>query len=183
MIANLVAGFLGVGGGVATDYESIATANGTGSSGTITFSGIPSTYTHLQIRGFARSSRAANSDFVYIRLNSDSGSNYSVKELLGNGTSATRSVGTSSVWGWCGYAGAQSNATNFGDLIVDIHNYANTNMNTTIRTLTGYDANGNGAIALESTAWLNTAAVTSVSLVLDSFNFSTGTTFALYGIK
>ena len=26
MIANLVAGFLGVGGGVATDYESIATA-------------------------------------------------------------------------------------------------------------------------------------------------------------
>ena len=32
-------------------YDSIATASGTGSSATISFTSIPSTYTHLQIRG------------------------------------------------------------------------------------------------------------------------------------
>jgi hypothetical protein len=31
-------------------YDSIATVSGTGSSGTISFTSIPSTYTHLQIR-------------------------------------------------------------------------------------------------------------------------------------
>ena len=34
---------------VASSFESIATATGTGSSGVITFSSIPSTYKHLQI--------------------------------------------------------------------------------------------------------------------------------------
>lgn len=164
-------------------YESIATATGTGSSGTITFSSIPSTYSHLQIRGIGRSSQSANYGFTYLRLNTDSGANYSTHELSGNGTSAAAAAGTSTVWGWAGYSGAQTNSNNFGAFVIDILDYANTNKYKTVRSLSGYDANGVGALGLESASWRNTAAVTSVSLVLDTFNFSTGTTFALYGIR
>jgi len=57
-------------------YESIASASGTGSSGTITFSSIPSTYTHLQIRGIGRNSYPSTQ--VNVRFNSDTGSNYAI---------------------------------------------------------------------------------------------------------
>jgi hypothetical protein len=164
-------------------YESIATINGTGSSGTITFSSIPATYSHLQIRGIGRSSQSANYSFTYLRLNADTGSNYSAHELVGNGSAASAAGAANSVWGWGGYSGAQTNSNNFGVFVIDILDYANTNKYKTVRSLTGYDANGVGAVAMESTGWRNTAAVTSVSLILDTFNFSTGTTFALYGIK
>lgn len=183
MIANQIAGLMGVSALAVGDYHSIATANGTGSSGTITFSSIPATYKHLQIRGIGRSSQSANYSFTYLRLNTDSGSNYSAHELVGNGTSPSSAGAATQVWGWAGYSGAQTNANNFGAFVIDILDYADTNKYKTVRSLTGYDANGVGAVAMESTGWRNTVAVTSVSLILDTFNFSTGTTFALYGIK
>jgi len=54
-------------------YESIATTTVSTSVSSITFSSIPATYTHLQLRWIARSDRAAAQDFVDIRLNSDRG--------------------------------------------------------------------------------------------------------------
>ena len=64
----------GAASGAGTSFESIATATGTGSSGTITFSSIPSTFKHLQIRGISRNS--ANSIGALMQYNSDTGSNY-----------------------------------------------------------------------------------------------------------
>jgi hypothetical protein len=51
IIASAITGNL-----VTTSYESIATVTvGGGGSATIDFTSIPATYTHLQIRGIARS--------------------------------------------------------------------------------------------------------------------------------
>ena len=59
-------------------FESIATINGTGASGTLTFSSIPSTYAHLQIRGILRSDGAGTGGvFPNMRFNNDTSSNYS----------------------------------------------------------------------------------------------------------
>ena len=61
------------------DFESIATTTvGSGGIADVTFSSIPATYTHLQLRGIARTNRAdSNQDAVVVRFNSDTGNNYS----------------------------------------------------------------------------------------------------------
>jgi len=60
-------------------YESIQTVTvGAGGTATVTFSSIPATYTHLQIRGIARASADTQLD---VTLNSDTGSNYSYHTL------------------------------------------------------------------------------------------------------
>ena len=52
-----------------------------------------------------------------------------------------------------------------------------------MRSLGGYDANGSGNVGLFSGVWMNTAAITSISLLSDSGNQEQYTQFALYGIK
>ncbi len=168
------------------DYESIATTTvGAGGTTTVTFSSIPSTYQHLQVRLMARSSKAgSDGDYLITRFNSDSGSNYSVHILNGNG-SATQAVGISSnpeMWVQRIATSANSSGT-FGAAVIDILDYANTNKNKTIRNFGGYDANGSGRIDLDSGAWFNTSAVTSISFTCGGGDFQQYSSLALYGIK
>jgi len=73
-LLNNIAGFLGGAIPITGDYESIATAIGTGSSGTITFGSIPSTYKHLQIRSIQRV--ASGNAYIKVQFNNDTNSNY-----------------------------------------------------------------------------------------------------------
>ena len=170
---------------LANSYESISTVNVTTSTSSITFSSIPSTYQHLQIRGIARTDRvtAGVGGEVYIRFNSDTGSNYAEHALWGNGsTAAVR--GTASVnLPLIGRVGTDAYSSGiFGTLVTDVLDYANTNKNKTVRTLSGYDGNGSGEIWLTSTLWANTAAVSTVN-ISSNFNFLQYSSFALYGVK
>ena len=67
--------------------EAIATTYLEADAANVTFSSIPATYEHLQIRGTLR---GAVSGTLAIQLNSDTGSNYSRHQIYGNGT--TKSV-------------------------------------------------------------------------------------------
>jgi hypothetical protein len=181
---NNVIGLFGT-GGVANSYESIATANGTGSSATISFSAIPATYKHLQIRFITRSTRAATSSNIFIGFNSDTTTgNYYGHMLEGNGSaaSAAAKIGTST-----SFMSATSAASNtsgiFSGGVIDVLDYANTNKYKTSRGLTGYDANGSGLLYLASGLWMSTSAVTSIEITDPLGNFATGSSFALYGIK
>jgi hypothetical protein len=160
-------------------FESIATATGTGSSGTITFSSIPSTYASLQIRMFSKDSSNNQNG---IRFNSDSGTNYVTHWLLGDGstTSAAALTSTNRV----SYIGQSVGTTSIGGVsIIDVHDYASSTKNKTVRALTGWDTNGSGEIRLTSGLWLNTAAVTSLNIINLGDNFATSTVISLYGIK
>lgn len=163
-------------------FESIATATGTGSSDTITFTSIPGTYQHLQIRCIAFGS-VANQNTMLLRINSDSGSNYARHNLRGNGSSAAASGSAST--SFIGIGGVTNNLDSTYPMvaIVDIHDYASTSKNKTVRSLGGIDYNGSGEITLQSGVWLSTSAVTSISIVTPGQNFTTNSTFALYGIK
>ena len=172
-------------------FESIATTTLSSANSTITFSSIPATFTHLQIRGLARSSNIYYNAGMQLRINGDTGANYSRHRLEGEGTAAY-SDGSASVTSTQQVAttGGASLANNFAGFVIDILDYANTNKYKTIRTLTGYDNNGNGSgndrgdIHLNSGSWQNTSAITSITFTLnDASNFVTGTTCALYGIK
>jgi hypothetical protein len=160
---------------VAGDFESIATANGTGSSNTITFSSIPSTYTHLQIRVFSFTSSGDN---VAVRFNNDTGFNYAYHQLVGDGA-ATSAAGVANT---TLMLGSYSSPSQYGVGIIDILDYTNTNKNTTIRALQGSDANGSGFIIFRSGLWINTNAVNRIDLSANN-NFTTASQFALYGIR
>jgi len=139
----------------------IASFSGAGAGRT--FSSIPQTFTHLQLRMYLRDLSASSPSACFVRFNGDTGNNYTYHTLQGNGASATTTGATSQ-----GYItgplipGSLQLLNNYGCVIVDILDYTNTNKNTTIRTIGGYDNNGSGAISLTSGLWLNTAAVTSL---------------------
>lgn len=164
---------------VTTSYESIATATGNGSSGTITFSSIPSTYQHLQIRLQVIASGGGGQA---IRFNSDTGNNYARHNFGGNGSSvfASGTASTNMI-----FIGDDAAATNPSLMIIDVHDYASTTKNKTVRSFFGHDRNGAGSVYLYSGLWMNTSAITSLSLGQGIFGgiFDTGTVASLYGIK
>ena len=170
----------------ASSYESIATATvGAGGVSSITFSSIPSTYTHLQIRALARITFASGFGSVEYRFNSDTGSNYAWHYLYGDGSSALAGASTSdNVMREINLAAGNLTSGIFSGFVADILDYTNTSKNKTIRTLGGGDANGSGGINLCSGVWLNTSAITSITITAsNSSNLAQNSSFALYGIK
>jgi len=176
---------------VPNSYYSIATANGTGSSGTITFSSIPQTYSHLQIRYMAKGTSTAGgyptSSNLYFNGDTNA-SNHSSHNLRGDGSSVAGGggPGADAPFAIPGSYGSWSSSSILGVGVIDILDYTNTNKNKVIRTITGADANGTGGVLLMSDMWINTSAITSISIVADSTyigNWSSNSQFALYGIK
>lgn len=151
----------------------------------VTFSNIPSTYTHLQIRGLQRTSNTSGGSWtVNLRFNGDTGSNYTYHGLRGDGSSAISYAGTNQTIS-LGIISGDSATTSLGWGVgyTDILDYANTNKFKTIRTLTGFDQNGSGMVELTSGLWRSTSAITSISLSSGSGNFLQYSQFALYGVK
>ena len=164
-------------------YYSIATTTLSTSTATITFSSIPDTFTHLQIRYIARSDFATTeADFLY-SLNSDTtSSNYNYHRLIGNGTAAYSQSSTSSrIVGQ--NTGSSATSGMFAAGVIDILDYALTSKYKTIRNLIGNDRNGGGTTGVYSNLWRNSAAISSITLTPDSGNWVQYSHFALYGIK
>jgi len=177
--------FLGA-AAAATSFESIATVSvGSGGAANVEFTSIPATYTHLQIRGIGRSTLSPDASVnVYLRLNSDTASNYSTHFLTGNGSSAAAGSSANSTFIYTGAViAAGSTASAFEGSVIDILDYANTNKYKTVRTPAGWDANGSGIVALWSGNWRNTNATTTITLLLNGGNWAQYSHFALYGIK
>ena len=169
----------------ASSYTSIATVTvGSGGTSTVTFSSIPSTYTHLQIRLGYRSSSAAAPTAIMPRFNSDTTANYAYHYLKGDGATATAGATTSTANGAYLVRSSGSGNTNiFGSAIIDILDYTNTNKYKTSRALWGYDLNGSGQIGFSSELWQSTAAITTIDLYLTGDTAAQYSTFALYGVN
>ena len=170
-----------------TAYESIATTTvGAGGTSTITFSSIPSTYKHLEIRSLGANS-ATNNQYVKLIFNSDTGANYAEHHLSGNGTTANGGSNTSLnnggfYWGMGLPGTLLSNV--FGGGITSILDYTNTNKYKTVRSFDGFEGNGSGGVEIVSNLWQSTSAITSITLTVNGGNnFRQYSQFALYGIK
>jgi len=176
---------------VPNSFESIATASlSSTSSATVTFSSIPQTYAHLQLRWTARSNEASSFPDFYAKVNSSTtaGDYYYLHYAQGDGSQANagQSNGTAGVYiGRVAGSGANSNV--FGVGVCDILDYANTSKNKTFRSLTGFDNNGNGDVVLLSGLYIKTTAISSIELIpannAPSKSFQQYSHFALYGIK
>ena len=189
IVASSISGHLS-----SPSFESIASANGTGASNTITFSSIPSTYKSLQIRIFGKdASTSAQVPATAAITFNGAGATYSVHYMYGASTGGLIANGTGNFAEMqIPYAFptsrtiAPSQVNIYGALIVDIIDYASTSKNKTIRTISGVDGNQAylGYVAqISSGAWYDTAAVSSISIKTNISVFTTGTTMALYGVK
>ena len=174
------------GAGAAGAYEHIQSTILTGSQASVTFSNLNTypEYKHLQIRMVVHSTATTNGVDLRITLNGDTGANYSRHQLRGDGTTVTSTSSTSASFI------ALSNAVDtdsggytnfFAPAIIDILDFSSTSKNTTLRTLHGRTSVS--YIALNSGAWYNTNAVTSLTITPQTAQLSTGSRFSLYGIK
>lgn len=164
-------------------FYSIQTATvDSGGTTSIEFTSIPDTYKHLQLRFIARNDTGISG--LIIRFNSDTSSSYARHRLTGDGSSAAAGAGTSITYGEIlSQSGIPSATSTFAVSVLDILDYTNTNKYKTVRSLSGYDSNGAGGIALESDLWMNTNAISSIYIANNTNNFAQYSQFALYGIK
>jgi hypothetical protein len=175
-----------------TAYESIATqVVGSGGTASITFSSIPSSYKHLQIRCLARTNQSTDGgSSIYMRLNADTGSNYS-RHFVGGysgASAATEAIGVAnSDFMYTFVSAAGNNLSNvFGASVIDLFDYSLTSKFKTSRSVGGYNQNNAGGYAYSyfmSNNWRNTNAVTSITLYPATGSFVQYSHFALYGIK
>lgn len=173
-----------------SSYESIATITvGSGGSAGASFTSIPSTYTHLQLRWIGRASQANTGLGVYMRINNNTGSNYARHWIRGDGSATSASSTTSGTRiDLGGVPGANSPSGIFGMGIIDILDYTNTNKYKTIRSLqaTNQNTTADDNIFLASGfMFANTNAITQIDVVADSsgVGWVEYSHFALYGIK
>lgn len=176
-----------------TDFVSIQTVTvGAIPATSISFTSIPSTYSHLQIRGTLQSNRAVYGiESLGMQVGNgsvDTGNNYSFHILEGSGSavSALGVTSTSSIQ-TDGLSAASSNM--FGGIVIDILDYANTHKYKTTRLLAGSDYNGTiagygGYIAFSSGLWQSTNAINTITLTPTyGTAFNQYSSLALYGVK
>lgn len=157
---------------MAATYEPIATTTASGSTASITFSSISSSFTDLILVGnFTLATNAG----LFLRFNGDTGSNYSYTRLIGTGSAASSARDSNQTQTQIS-AGDLSQASNF---VSHIQNYSNATTNKTL--LTRFD-NPAGATCAFVGLWRDTSAINSVEIRTGGANFNSGGTFTLYGL-
>jgi hypothetical protein len=150
-----------------------------GTDGTITFSSISGSYSHLLIVGTCRTDRANANDYLALRFNSDTGSNYDDYkwDTAGNGVNNAVNRLTAAY-----VTGDSATAGRAGSFQIWIPDYARTTFHKNV-TGTSVSANNPNAAAYGG-LWRNTAAITTIDLLPEvGTNFKTGSVATLYGIK
>ena len=176
-------------------YQSIATVNVSADTNSISFTSIPQTYKHLQLRIVAKntvnvaSPAAGNSD-ITASFNSDTTyTNYYSHATYGDGTDVgVYTTNASTAYATVGSASWNKSPQNniFANSVSDILDYTNTNKYKTIKRFNGgMKGSSGGDIGFASSVWLSTAAITSMTLYNygTSWDFKQYSSFALYGVK
>jgi hypothetical protein len=161
-------------------YEPIATTTLGSAAATITFSSISSAYTDLRLVLVCTTDTGGKSP--QIRLNSDSGTNYSMTELTGDGATAATNRQSNRAQVDLYYSGTGTSATIPMMWTIDFFSYAGSTNKTMLITRSS-DQNGSGEVMTEVSLWRNTSAIDTILLRLSTTgNYATGTTATLYGI-
>lgn len=156
------------------------------STGAFSLTNIPQTYTHLQIRVYARSTYNS-SENLFMRINNVTTSFWSGNSIYGNGSSvAQASYFSSNYADLTGIPNAAQSSNVFGAYIIDILDYSSSSKNKTIKIIGGYDANGSGLVDLRSALASTTAPITDIhqlgGTAVGTYGLVDGSRIDLYGI-
>lgn len=153
-------------------YVALGTITLASATSSLVFSSIPATYRDLIL--ILRGSTGTTA-LTGVRLNADTGSNYSWVLMRGNGSNAASASGTETyvpIW----YAGNPQSGVG----IVQIMDYSATDKHKTALVRQDTD---NDVTAAFATRWANTAAVTSLTVRTSTSSFNIGTTISIYGVN
>jgi hypothetical protein len=163
---------------MAITYEPIATSTLGSTVSSITFSSISSAYTDLRLV-FTELS-VGTGGYVGLQFNTDSGTNYSATVLRGNGSAASSARDIDLTVLTVTFDGV-STSTIPALTTIDIFSYTGSTYKTLLAQTSG-DNNGSGFVYSTAGLWRSTAAITSIKLLAQNWNFTAGTTATLYGI-
>ena len=155
-------------------YEPIASTTLGSNAASLTLSDIPGTFTDLVL---IVTGHVTSSDYVTVRVNGDTGNNYSRTFISGSGSTVV-SLRDSNISFY--YASIGTSSTALGTSRIQFMSYANTNVHKTM-LVNGGSA---GAYVQNHVAlWRSTAAITSITVLGGAGNLGSGFTASLFGVK
>jgi hypothetical protein len=168
---------------MATTFTLIKTYTLASAAASFDFTSIPSTYTDIKILVSGRTNSTNSNDYGIVQFNGDtSSSNYSYKQLYGDGTNAASSGGAVTGMLAFRFDGGTATASTFGNGELYIPNYAGSSQKS--GSSDGVSEN-NATTAITSffaSLWTGTAAINSIKITPSSGSFVTYSTASLYGI-
>ena len=157
-------------------FDALATVTLASSAASVTFSGIPTGYKHLQVRTINKVD--SGTPDMLMRFNGDTASNYKFHILRGNGG------GSVTAESYTNASVANPVDNYFQTSVIDIVDYNSTSNLKTSKIFVGRENNGVGEVGIWSHLWAATPqAITSITFIPTASNISTSSTFALYGVK
>lgn len=159
---------------MATAITALANVTLASATNVITFSSINSGFQdlYLVITPIAPTTGGG----VTLRFNSDTGTNYNRTAMWGTGSSASSGSTNGNSLGYFG-----GDSTSQAVITLHVFDYSATNK---YKNFLSKSSQTNSGQRVETSfgTWKGTSAITSVSIINDSQNFSVGATFSLFGV-
>ena len=157
---------------MATTYTQIASQTLNSTTSSVNFSNISGSYTDLVL--VVAGTLTTGTDNIALQFNGDTGNNYSVVSMLGDGSAASafRSSNIAN-------AGRCAMGTSSSSAIYSVNGYSNSTMYKTVLGRGGMSSYG---VDERVSTWRNTAAITSILVFPTTYSFASGTVVSLYGI-
>ena len=154
---------------------------GSGGVASVTFSSIPQTFTDLVLLASTRSNIAE--DGFSVRINNDSATNYTVRQINGNGSTVASSSYTQGAVGGGRQPESGYTANTFGNNQFYFPNYTSSNQKSV--SIDGVNENNATTVRTQLSASLypQTAAINRLDAFPGSGSFVQYSTFYLYGIS
>jgi hypothetical protein len=159
----------------------VALANATVSTPvlSVTFSSVSQSFRDLVVVISGRETASNGSNNTYLRFNNDSGSNYSMVRMNGDGSAANAdTVSGVTVAGWAFIE--NSPTSNFTPIIYNINDYSATDKH---KAVLGRGSGASNFVSATASRWANTAAITTVEVRTSTTSFVAGSTISLYGVS
>ena len=172
---------------MANTYQLIASNTLSSAAASVTLSSIPGTYTDLLLRITTRVDRAiVGAHNCRLTVNGSSTSDYSQTNLAEFGVTINSTRASAEAFITTPSTANSSTANTFSSNEFYFPNYAGS----TSKTLSVFDviennstANFESQISVKAGLRSNTAAITSITLDTNGYNYLSGSSFFLYGIK
>jgi hypothetical protein len=148
----------------------------------VTFSSIPQTYKHLQIRMVTRGNYSSGIFAIYASFNGNQ--TYSWHRFKADGSSMSADgYGSQSVMVFGNQPNANDTSNGFAATIVDINDYTSSAKNKTANYISSFTGSNYGFVHFGSGAQFDTAPINTIVIGQQGNQFIAGSRISLYGIK
>jgi hypothetical protein len=169
---------------MANTYVALATTTLNATASSFTFSSIPTIYQDLVLFGSLRVSEATAFTSTTWTYNADTGNNYNSFRLHGVDSSVTIEKTTSTSKAYYFFVNGDSASSNaFSGVHMYIPAYRAASNKVAFTTYGAVQDSTSTVTGFATQGWLNTAAITSITMTPQTGHFMVGSSLSLYGIS